>query len=213
MSLKNAHNVNLYAPAGRGKLYVAPWVNGNPPTYPGTVPTNYPTAKDIEAELGDFYEIGNCLSIEMEPTIERLPHYSKRSGIDNKDFNPIIKTEYMLNIECDELSARNLAIRVLGEMSTTGIIKGLSNVDEEYAIIFICNNPIGPNANRYFRKATLSPSGTEQFINDEYLSLAYMADGLSAESDYPDSPYFDLKYITTTTTTTTTTTSTTTTTV
>lgn len=212
MALKSAHNVNLYAPAGRGKLYIAPWEGDTPPTYPGTVPTDYPTAADIAAEMGDFYEVGNCLSLEVEPTIERRPHISKREQMYLKDFNPVSQTEYSLTIECDELSAKNMALRVLGTLNeTTGIISGLDDIDQEFALIYISNNPIGPNAHRYFRKVTITPSGTEQLIADDYLSMSYMAEGLSDITNHPDSPYFDMKYVTTTTTSTTTTTTTTTT--
>ncbi len=210
MAFKVAHSTGLYAPAGRGKLYIAPYNGTTPPTYPGTVPTLYPSAEDIAADPGDFTEVGNCPSLEAEPTIERSPHYSSREGLKMKDFNPAVQTEYMLTIECDEISAKNLALMTMGTLdSSTGIITGLNATDMEYALIFISNNPIGPKANRYFRRVTISPNGTEQLINDEYLVLSYMADGLSDSTNYPDSPYFDLKYLTTTTTTTTTTSSTT----
>lgn len=207
MTFQAAHSTTLYAPTGRGKLYIAAYDGTTPPTYPGTIATLYPSADDIADDPGDFTEVGNCPSIEVEPSIERSPHYSSREGLKTKDFNPAIQTEYMLTIECDEISATNLALMTMGTLnSSTGIITGLNAADQEYALIFISNNPVGPKADRFFRRCTISPNGSEQLINDSYLSMTYMADGLSDTTNYPDSPYFDLKYRTTTSTTTTTTT-------
>ena len=209
MAFTPAHSTSLYAPAGRGKLYIAPYDGETPPIYPGTIPTNWPDAADIADNPGDFLEVGNCPSLEVEPVIERSPHYSSRENLKMKDFNPAVSTEYMLTIECDELSAANIALMIMGTIDpVTGIVAGLNATDQEYALIFISNNPIGPRANRYFRRCTISPNGAEQLINDAYLSLTYSADGLSDSVSYPDSPYFDVKYLTTTSTTTTTTTTT-----
>lgn len=208
------HNTSLYVPAGRGILYIAEWSGTTPPTYPGTPASQYPGASDIAADLGDFVDVGNCVSLEVEPTKENRPHYSSRANLRLKDLNPVVSVDYMLNFELDEIAAGNLTKFLMGTYSAvTSLLQALQATDKEYAVIFISDNPVGPNQNRYFRRVTLGPGGPEQLIGDEYLSLSYSGEGLADVANHPESPYFDLKYITTTTTSTSSSTTTTTTTV
>ena len=194
--MTEAHSTSLYAPAGRGILYIAEWSGTTPPTDPD-----------------DYTEIGNCPSFEAEPVIERRPHYSSRSGLRTRDLNPVVQTEYNLTLDCDEMSAKNFARFFLGTLnSSTKVIAGLQNADKEYALKFIADNPIGPNQEFRFWRVTLGPNGPLQLIGDEYLVMSFSGEGLSDSANHPSSPYFDIKYITTTTTTTTTTSTTTTTT-
>ncbi|MDA3788077.1 MAG: hypothetical protein PF503_06245 [Desulfobacula sp.] len=201
------HSTGNYVPSGRGIMYIAPWSGDTPPTYPGTAPSQYPTAKDIIEELGDFVDVGNAPSFDIEPVTENRPHISSRSGLNFKDFNPITTLEYNLNFSLDEIAAVNLNMFLLGELdATSGIIAGLSGAGKEYAVVFIGNNPIGPNANSYFRKVTIKPNGPFQLIGDEYLTMTYLGEGLADSANHAASPYFDYKFVTTTTTSTTTTT-------
>ena len=55
------HSTSLYVPAGKGILYIADWSGVTPPTDPG-----------------DYTDIGNCPSFEVEPITERLQHISSR---------------------------------------------------------------------------------------------------------------------------------------
>lgn len=189
----DAHNTGLYVPSGRGIMYIAPWVGTTPPTYPG-----------------DYIEIGNCPSVEIEPVRETRPHYSSREGVRLKDLNPTTTLEYTLTFECDEISAKNLAKFFMGTLNqSTGRITGLTNVEKEYGIVFIANNPIGPNQKYFFHRVTIGPNGPLQLIGDEYLNMSFSGEGLADTANNPTSPYFDIHNVTTTTTTTSTTTTTT----
>ena len=201
------HSTDLYVPAGRGVLYIAEWNGVTPPTYPGTVPTYYPSASDLADSMGDFEDMGNAPSLECEPVQERRPHYSSRSGLKTKDLNPVVSLEYTLNFDLDEIAAKNLKRFLLGSYNAaTGMINALSEADKEYAIIFISDNPVGGNYIQYFRRVTLGPNGPLQLIGDDYLVMSFAGEGLSDVATFPASPYFDMKYMTTTTTSTTTTT-------
>lgn len=201
------HSTDLYAPSGRGIVYIAEWNGVNEPTYPGSVPTYYPNAADIAEDLGDFIDIGNCPSMEVEPVTERRPHYSSREGLRTKDLNPVVSTEYMVNFDVDEIAASNIKKFLMGSYNaSTGIVSALQEADKEYALIFICNNPLGPKVHKYFRRLTLGPNGPLQLIGDEYLVMSFSGEGLSAVAQHATSPYFDAKILTTTTTTSTTTT-------
>lgn len=185
------HSTSLYAPAGRGILSIAPWAGTTPP------------------DPGDFVEIGNCPSFECEPTQERRPHYSSRTGLRTKDLNPVVQLDYTLTFECDEIAAANLARFFLGTLNqSTKVISAMTNYDAEYALKFVSDNPIGPDQTFTFHRVTLGPNGPLQLIGDEYLAMGFSGEGLSDIANNPSSPYFDIKYVTTTTTTSTTTTTT-----
>ena len=184
------HSTSLYSPAGRGILWIAEWNGTTPPTDPD-----------------DYTEIGNCPSLEVEPTQERRPHYSSRSGLRMKDLNPVVEAGYNINFDCDEMAASNISKFFLGTFTaSTGVIAGMTRADQEYALKFVSDNPIGPNQTYYFHRVTLGPSGPLQLIGDEYLMMSFSGEGLADIANNPSSPYFNVKYMTTTTTSTTTTT-------
>jgi hypothetical protein len=133
------HSTSLYAPAGRGILYIAEWSGTTPPTDPT-----------------DYVDVGNCPSFEVEPTLERRPHYSSRSGLRTRDLNPVVQTEYNINFELDEMAASNLQKFFMGSLTeATRTIAGLQQSDKEYALKLITDNPIGPNQIWYFWRCTL----------------------------------------------------------
>lgn len=171
----------------KGKLYIATYNNG---------------------VVGDYQAVGNAPMVEFEPSIERLPHYSSKSGFKEKDKNPVIQTEYLLNFELDEMAAFNMEKFLMGTRSGK-TISGLQSANAEFAIKFESDNPIGPNETWYFRRVTISPNGAMPLVSDEWATMSFACEGLSDEVGNPNSPYFDVELVTTTTTSTTTTTTTT----
>ena len=187
---QSSHNTDLYT-IGKGILYI----------------------KEFGASDNDYADMGNAPNAEIEPIIERLPHYSSRSGYRTKDKNPTISTEYNLNITLDEISQANLAKFLMGSLSTDLItISALQMADQEYSIKFIEDNPIGLNKIWFFHRLTISPNGAMSLITEEWEQISITCEGLSDVSNNPTSPYFTVTAVTTTTTTTSTSTTTTTTT-
>lgn len=178
-----AHDVNNYA-IGKGILSIAEWTTTTPPTV--------------------FTDLGNAPSIEIEPTVERLPHYSSRTGLRLKDKNPIIQSEYMLNFDLDEPAAFQLNLFLMGVMSGSNVVQALQGTDKEFSLKFVSDNPIGGNQTWLFHKATLAPNGAMQLIGEEWMTMSFTAEGLADTANNADSPYFNVTYVTTTTTTTTT---------
>jgi hypothetical protein len=183
--MPDPHSTDNYT-LGKGILSIAEWDGTSPPTSP------------------DFWDVGNCPSMEVEPTIEKLPHYSSRSGLRYKDKNPVIQTEYVVNFDLDEVAAKNLAVFLMGT-KTDNVVSALNQTDKEYALKFVSDNPVGPNAVWEFWRATISPNGPIQLIGEEWLTMSYMAEGLADTANHASSPYLNVTYATTTTTTTTTT--------
>lgn len=180
-------NTGNYA-IGKGKLSIAPWT--------GTTPT--------------FAEMGNCPSIEIEPTVERLEHFSSQEGLKERDAYPVVQTSYTINFECDEIATENLTKFLLGTTSGNDI-RMLQNANAYWVLKFISDNPLGPNFKYLFNKCTLAPNGAMALIGEEWMSMAFTAEGLADRATVPLSPYGTVTRATTTTTSTTTTTTTTTT--
>lgn len=177
--MPDPHSVLNYT-IGKGILSIGEWNGATPPS--------------------SYEDMGNCSSIEMTPTVERLPHYSSRASFKTKDKNPVIQQEYSLTFVADEMAAKNLNRFLLGTR-TNNVIAGLQNTDQEYAIKFVSNNPLGPNQTWEFWKATLAPNGALQLIGDEWMSMTFLAEGLADTANHASSPYFTVTYVTTTTTT------------
>ena len=171
---------------GKGTLWVAEWETTGP---------------------GAYTEMGNCPSVEMEPTIERLEHYSSRSGLRNRDKYPVIQTQYTVTFDCDEIAAVNLAKFLLGTQSGEDIL-GLQNANQEYSLRFTAANPVGVKYTWNFWRCTLGPNGAMALIGDEWQVMSFTAEGLADETNQAASPYFTTTRITTTTTSTTSSTST-----
>ena len=156
--------------------------------------------------IGTYRDIGNCPSMEIEPTIERLPHYSSRSGARVKDKNPVISTEYQVRFDLDEIAATNLAKYLLGNITAGNLIYALQNTEKEYALRFVEDNPAGPNKQWDLWKVTLAPGGPLQLVGDgtAWAVMSMQGEGLADSAGHPTSPYITVTYATTTTTTTTT---------
>ena len=180
------HSVNNYT-ISKGVLSIATWTGDS---------------------LGSYVDLGNCPSFEVEPTIERLPHYSSRSGARVKDKNPVISTEYMVRFDLDEIAATNLAKYLLGSISGGNLIYALQSVSTEYALKFVENNPAGPNKTWNLWKVTLAPGGPLQLVGDgtAWAVMSFQGEGLADTKNHASSPYITVTYATTTTTTSTTTT-------
>ncbi len=151
-----------------------------------------------------YEHMGNCASIEIENAVEKLPHYSSMAGLRQKDKNPVIQTDYMLNITAEEIAAENLRRFCLGGGSGNDIY-AMQNAQQEYAMRYISNNPIGPNQTWDFWRGTLTPNGAMALIGEEWMNMPIMFEGLADTALHASSPYYTIKSIENTSTTTTTT--------
>ena len=158
---------------GKGVLWVAEFASGVP---------------------GSYSKMGNCPSVEFEPTLERLPHYNSMAGFRERDKNPIIQMEYVLTIVCDEMAATNLRKYLMGTLNEGMQIYGMQDAEKEYALRFVSNNPVGPNQTWDFWKVTLQPNGAIALIGEDWMSMSYQAQGLYDSTNHPESPYYTVDY-------------------
>lgn len=169
-----AHDVANYT-LSRGILSIGAWSGATPPV--------------------SLDDMGNCNSLEVEPIVEKLAHYSKRAQTKDKDKTVVLEVGYNLTFELDELAAETLNMFLMGTVSgTPDIILGLQGVSTEYEIEFVENNPEGPNKTWTFHKATIAPNGSIALLGDEWLAMSFAAEGLSDVANNATSPFFTVTY-------------------
>lgn len=167
---------------GRGIVSIGAWSGATPPSG------------------GNIVDRGNCPRFECEVTEELLDHYSSRSGTRDKDKQVTLETGYTLNFDLDEFSVQNLAMFLKGSISGN-VISANVELDKEYAVKFVSDNPAGPNETWEFHRVKLSPGGALNLISDEWSLMTFTGEGLSDTANNPTSPYFTVTFATTTTTT------------
>lgn len=158
----------------RGILHIATWSGGS---------------------AGAYSDMGNCNNIEVEPIVETLAHFSKRSATHpkEKDKTTVLETGYNLTFDLDEIAAENLSKFVMGTVSGMTVL-GLQSVNTEYALKFVETNPEGPDKTWFFHKCKITPNGSLALLGDEWLSMSYAAEGLSDSATNPTSPFFTISY-------------------
>lgn len=137
---------------------------------------------------GAYADLGNAPSVEIELTVERLAHYSSRSGAKVKDKNPVISNEYVVTFTLDEMATENIQRFLLADDSG-GALQMFGNVEGEFALRFVEDNPMGPNRIWNFWKGTLLPNGPMQLIGDEWRQMSYRFEGLADVVNHAASPY------------------------
>jgi len=186
MGVPTAHSTLLYT-LGRGILTIGEWTGVTPPAG------------------GGYYDVGNCPSFSVEVTEEKLEHFSYRSGTRVKDKEVSLETGYTVSFQLDEVSVKNLKNFLKGVLSGENILYANQNLDQEFALKFVSDNPVGPDQKWEFWRCKLSPDGALSLIGDEWLTLSFTAEGLADSENHASSPHFTVTFATTTTTTTTTT--------
>ena len=166
---------------GKGVLSIAEWTGATPPS------------------AGDYEDVGNCPRFETEVAEEKLPHYSSRSGVRTKDKEVTLEIGYSLSFDLDEISMSNLARFLRGTVSGD-TIQAMTSLDQEYAVKFISDNPVGENEKWEFWRCTLTPGGALNLISEEWAAMNFAGEGLADIANQPQSPYFTVTWVTTTTT-------------
>lgn len=174
------HSTTLYT-LGRGIVSIEAWSGATPP--------------------GSLADVGNSPRFESEVTEEKLDHYSSRSGTRVKDKSVVLETGYTINFDLDEFAVSNLAMFLMGSVSGN-VISANVELDKEYAVRFVSDNPSGPNETWDFHRVKLSPGGALNLISDEWSLMTFAGEGLADVANNPTSPYFTVTFATTTTTTT-----------
>jgi hypothetical protein len=139
---------------------------------------------------GAYSDLGEVPSIELEQQVERLPYLSSRSGTKLKVKNPVVMTQYNLTFTMSEFATQNLQKYLMASLSA-GALQMFGNIEGEFALRFVEDNPSGPNRIWNFWKGTLIPNGSLQLIGEDWRAMSLRFEGLADTVNHAASPYSD----------------------
>jgi len=132
-----------------------------------------------------YHFLGNVTEFEFSPTLETLDHFSSMAGVKSKDKTVVLQKGGELRMVMEELTARNLAMFLLGEVDLTDpdfpTMEIFGSTLLSGAVKYIGTNEIGPRWNFEFAKVDFVPSGSFNPISDEWGNLEVT--GQMAEAD------------------------------
>jgi hypothetical protein len=181
MPIESGHSTTLYT-LGRGILWIGDWNVATPPVYPT-----------------GFKDVGNCPDFSVEVTEEVLPHYSSRSGIRKKDKTVTLEAGYTVKFSLDEKSVKNLQMFLRASVVNGHVLYANKSLSQEYALVFVSDNPEGPNEKWFMWRMKLTPAGPMALIGEEWMSLTFNGEGLADSEHHSESEYFTVRMVTTTT--------------
>lgn len=127
----------------------------------------------------DYIDVGNVTGLEFTPTVDKLDHFSSRTGIKQKDKSVVLQLSAQLKVTMEEWTARNLALVLLGDVVESGGIVSidiLTNSAQEAQVKFVGANDVGPQWSFEFPSVSFTPSGTLNPISDQFGALEITGD-------------------------------------
>jgi hypothetical protein len=118
-----------------------------------------------------YADMGNCTEFEFTPGVEKLDHFSSRSGVREKDKSVVIQKSGTLRLVLDEWTVENLKLAVLGSSATVSgndVIQIFDQSSVSGAIKFTGTNDIGPRYEWIFSSVDFIPSSSISLISDEW---------------------------------------------
>ncbi|MDK1386375.1 hypothetical protein QN224_13245 [Sinorhizobium sp. 8-89] len=136
---------------------------------------NYFIGKGIikfKPTAGTIRDLGNAPEVELTPAIEKLDHFSSRSGVRSKDRSIALEKTLTLRIVLDELTAENLGLLLLSEATTNSAgnleLDIFSESEIAGEITFEGTNDVGNQCNLTLPSVSFGPSGSLNLISDEF---------------------------------------------
>lgn len=154
------------------------------PTSPSTF--NYSVLKGIcyfTPTGGVEQDLGNAPEVELTPAIEKLDHFSSRTGVRSKDRSIVLEKTLTLRIVLDEITEENLRKALLG-----GALSTNSDGNSEFAIFaeseiagsfrFDGQNTVGNLIRMTLPNVSFTPTGSLKLISDEWAQIEITAEVL-----------------------------------
>ena len=140
-------------------------------------------------EAGVERDLGNVPEFEFTPELEKLAHYSSRSGVRTKDREVVIEKSATLRIVMEEWSVQNLQMALMGGTAVANVDGNqefaLLAVDEvRGAIRFEGANSIGPKIDITLPLVSLSPASSITPIGDEWGGLEVSGEVLAVAGSF-----------------------------
>lgn len=128
----------------------------------------------------EFRDLGNVPTLEFTPDLTSLEHFSSREGVRTKDRTVVVEKKGTLRIVAEEWDAQNMALQLLGDISTDTEGRSVIDIFSQNAISgelkFIGTNDVGPKWEFHFLKVDFIPSASISPISDEWGGLEFNAE-------------------------------------
>lgn len=87
-----------------------------------------------QVPLGERY-LGNTPAFGVNITTEKLDHFNSDAGIKEKDDSIELQVDRMGTLECDNISAANIALFFFGDVSTVTVASPVVVTNEEFPLV------------------------------------------------------------------------------
>src|SRR4051812_46867436 len=117
-----------------------------------------------------FYHIGNVPAINITPKVTNLDHFDSQTGTKTKDLTIVIEKTMEIKMDMEEVTAKNLALLMLGTIDNTNPNAPIVNLFARASItghlMFFAANDVGPRWYLDLPSVTFNPSGDFSPITD-----------------------------------------------
>jgi hypothetical protein len=131
---------------------------------------------------GSPRDLGNAPEVEITPEIEKLDHFSSRTGVRSKDRSVTLSKTLTIRIVLDEITAENLAILLLGGDPVSGAFEIFEESEITGALTFTGTNDVGNKVTVDIPSVSFGPSGGLSLIGDDWGQIEITGEILSVES-------------------------------
>jgi hypothetical protein len=134
---------------------------------------------------GSERDLGNCPEFELTPAVDKLDHFSSRTGVRSKDRSVAREKTLEVRMVLDEYSPENVRMALLGSTltpSTSGQEFGIFAESEILGSVrFVGTNTVGSQINLNLPSVSFLPSSAQNFISEEWGTMELTGDVLFDE--------------------------------
>lgn len=136
----------------------------------------------------DWRDLGNVSVFELVPAVEKLDHFSSRTGVRTKDKSIVLEKSMTVRIVTDNITPHNLELALLGDTPVAGSggdysLNIFKNSEIAGEIRFTGANDYGPKVNIHLPDVSLIPSSAIGFISDEWGQIELTGEVLDSDGD------------------------------
>jgi hypothetical protein len=129
---------------------------------------------------GSYRDMGNAPTFEFSATVEKLDHFSSRSGIRTKDRTVVLSRNASLRMILEEWTADNLAMALMGT-AVSGVggsfdINIMEETEIKGSVYFIGSNDVGAKVALNLPIVSFTPSAALSPISDEWGGMELTGD-------------------------------------
>jgi hypothetical protein len=134
-------------------------------------PDNYALLRAIlrfkKEGSGTYVDLGNAPEIELSLTVDKLEHFSSRTGTKTKDKVIVRQKSGTIRMVLEEITADNLALWALDSTYTSGAVNIFSSNSIEGSILVTGTNEVGKQFEWELLSVSLNPSTSVNLISGD----------------------------------------------